>query len=66
VVLDPCNGSSAQAWEAVASGSFYVFHPANNTANCLDVRGDGTSSETIVQVYTCNGGNNEQWALTLN
>jgi hypothetical protein len=66
VVLDPCNGSTAQAWEAVPSGNFYVFHPANNTANCLDVRGDGTASGTIVQVYTCNGGNNEQWALTLN
>jgi hypothetical protein len=32
----------------------------------MDVRGDGTSSETLVQVYTCNGGNNEQWALTVN
>ena len=66
VNLQPCNGSSGQAWEAVASGSFFVFHPANNTANCMDVRGDGTSSGTLVQVYTCNGGNNEQWALTVN
>jgi hypothetical protein len=66
VNLQPCNGSSAQAWEAVASGSFFVFHPANNTANCMDVRGDGTASGTLVQVYTCNGGNNEQWALTVN
>jgi hypothetical protein len=66
VNLQPCNGSSAQAWEAVPSGNFWVFHPANNTANCMDVRGDGTQSETLVQVYTCNGGNNEQWALTVN
>jgi hypothetical protein len=66
VNLQPCNGSSAQAWEAVPLGNFWVFHPANNTANCMDVRGDGTQSETLVQVYTCNGGNNEQWALTVN
>lgn len=66
VNLQACNGSSAQAWEAVPSGSFYVFHPANNTANCLDVRADGTASGTLVQVYACNGGNNEQWALTVN
>jgi len=66
VVLDPCVGSSAQAWEAVQSGSNYIFHPANNTANCLDVRGDGTASGTIVQVYACNGGNNEEWAPTVN
>jgi Thaumatin family/Ricin-type beta-trefoil lectin domain len=66
VNLQPCNGSSAQAWEAVASGSFYVFHPANNTANCLDVQGDGTGSGTLVQVYACNSGNNEEWALTVN
>jgi beta-glucanase (GH16 family) len=65
VVLDPCDGSTAQAWQAVTSGNFYIFHPANNTANCLDVRGDGTATETIVQVYACNGGNNEEWALTV-
>ena len=66
VNLQPCNGSSGQAWEAVPSGNFYVFHPANNTGNCMDVRGDGTGSGTLVQVYACNGGNNEQWALTVN
>ena len=66
VNLQPCNGSSGQAWEAVASGNFYVFHPANNTGNCMDVRGDGTGSGTLVQVYACNGGNNEQWGLTVN
>jgi hypothetical protein len=63
VVLDACDGSSRQAWQAVQSGNYWVFHPANNTANCLDVRGDGTASGTIVQVYACNGGNNEQWAV---
>ncbi len=63
VVLEPCNGSSAQAWTAKASGSFYTFNPANNPSLCLDVRGDQTANLTIVQAYTCNGGPNEQWAV---
>jgi len=66
VVLDPCVGSSAQAWEAVVSGSYYNLHPANNTGLCLDVRGAGTASGTIVQVYTCNNTNAQNWTATLN
>ena len=66
VVLDPCVGSSAQAWEAVVSGSSYNLHPANNTALCLDVRNAGTASGTVVQVYTCNSTNAQSWAATLN
>jgi len=63
VQLDPCNGSSAQAWEAVPADGKFVFHPANNTSLCLDVQGDGTAAGTLVQAWTCNGGNNEQWVL---
>lgn len=63
VQLDPCNGSPAQAWQAVTAGNGYVFHPANNTSLCLDVQGDGTAPETSVIAWTCNGGNNEQWVL---
>ena len=62
-VLDPCAGTSAQAWEAVASGSNYTFHPANNTALCLDVVSAGTASGTLVDVYTCNGTAAQSWAL---
>jgi hypothetical protein len=65
-VLDPCAGTSAQAWEAVASGSNYVFHPASNTALCLDVSGGLSTSGTAVQVYTCNSTNAQSWALTVN
>jgi hypothetical protein len=61
--LDPCNGASSQAWEAVPAGNGYVFHPANNTSLCLDVQGDGTAAGTLVEAYTCNGGNNEKWVL---
>jgi beta-glucanase (GH16 family) len=63
VVLDPCNGSLAQAWNAVSTGSTYEFNPANNPSNCLDVREDGTASGTLVQTFSCNSGNNEQWAV---
>jgi hypothetical protein len=47
----------------VQSGSNYTFHPANNTALCLDVAGAGTASGTLVQVYTCNGTAAQSWAL---
>jgi len=50
----------------VQSGSNCILHPANNTGNCLDVRGDASASETIVQVLTCTGGNNEEWSITIN
>jgi GH18 family chitinase len=64
VVLDPCAGSSGQAWAAVKSGSNYTFHPANNTALCLDVAGAGTASGTLVQAYTCNATSAQSWALS--
>ena len=63
VNLQPCNGSSAQAWQAVAVGSRYTFHPANNTALCMDVDHSGISNGTLVQVWTCNGTNAQSWAL---
>jgi hypothetical protein len=63
VQLDPCNGSSAQAWEAVTADNGYVLHPANNTSLCLDVQGDGTTAGTLVQAWTCNGQKNETWVL---
>ncbi len=62
-ILTPCNGSSAQAWNAVSAGSTYELTPANNPSNCLDVRGDATGSGTIVQVYSCNSGPQQQWAV---
>ena len=63
VVLNPCNGSLAQAWNAVSTGTTYEFNPANNASNCLDVRGDATTSGTLVQTYSCSSGPNEEWAV---
>jgi hypothetical protein len=28
---------------------------------CLDVNGRGTTDGTLVQLWTCNGGTNQQW-----
>ena len=61
VVLDPCAGTTAQAWEAVASGSFYVLHPGNNTALCLTA--SGTTSGNAVDVDTCSGATSQEWAF---
>jgi hypothetical protein len=62
VVLDPCLGSTTgQAWEAVASGTNYTFHPNNNTGLCLTAT--GTNVGAAVQVTTCNGSTSQQWAL---
>jgi hypothetical protein len=63
VQLDPCDGAPAQAWQAVLYGNAFVFHPSNNLSLCLDVQGDGTTAGTLVQAWTCNYGNNEQWVL---
>lgn len=62
VVLDGCAGETAQAWEAVASGSNYTFHPASNTALCLTANGTAVGSAVLVD--TCSGGTNQEWALT--
>jgi beta-glucanase (GH16 family) len=61
VVLDGCAGLPGQAWEAVVSGSNYVFHPASNTALCLTA--SGTASGSAVVVDSCNGSTSQQWAL---
>jgi hypothetical protein len=63
VDLQPCNGSAGQSWSVVSSGGFYILHPASNPSLCLDVQGDGSGDGTPVQAWTCNGGNNEQWAV---
>jgi beta-glucanase (GH16 family) len=61
VVLDPCLTNPAQAWEAVASGTNYIFHPDNNLALCLTA--SGTAVGDAVDVDTCNGSSSQGWAL---
>jgi subtilase family serine protease len=63
VNLQPCNGSPAQSWNAVLSEGSYLFHPASNPSLCLDVTRDLTTNGTPLQIFTCNGLNDEQWVV---
>ena len=63
VVLQPCNGSTAQAWRATPKNGGYTWNPANNNSLCLDVKSEGTVSGTGVLVWHCNAGENQRWIL---
>jgi hypothetical protein len=63
VVLDPCAGTTGQAWEAVAAaGTTYTFHPASNTALCLTANGTAVGSAVVVD--TCSGASSQEWGLS--
>jgi len=59
-----CNGSNAQSWsiskDASPSG-YYQIHPASNGGECLDVTGASGNNGTVVDTYTCNSTNAQQW-----
>jgi len=58
-----CNGSSSQSWNATKnSNSTYTFKSAAS-GNCLDVTGAGTANGTVVESYTCNSTNAQQWGV---
>ena len=61
--LQPCNGSTAQVWKAVAQNGGYVLNPASNTGLCLDATGWGTTNGTAVGLWGCNSGANQSWAI---
>ncbi|MFN8076031.1 MAG: ricin-type beta-trefoil lectin domain protein [Kineosporiaceae bacterium] len=56
-VTGPCSDASATTW--TVSGST-VTHVASGL--CLDAVARGTAAGTEIEVYTCNGGTNQQWA----
>jgi beta-glucanase (GH16 family) len=60
-----CNGAAAQAWNIVKDSSpsgYYQLNPSTNTALCLDVTGAATTNGTVIDTYTCNQTNAQQWA----
>ena len=63
VNLQPCNGSSGQAWNVAPAGSTYVLHPANNTGLCLDTQGQSAAQGTVVVANTCNGSSSQSWSI---
>jgi hypothetical protein len=62
VSLQVCDGSTGQAWEVSGTRGNYQFHPATNTALCLDVNHGATSDGTPVLAYTCTGNNSQSWS----
>jgi Ricin-type beta-trefoil lectin domain-like len=53
------NSGSNQLWQVHPDGSI----TNDESGLCLDVYGQGTSNGTDVDLYTCNGGSNQQWTL---
>lgn len=54
-----CNGSEAQQFNVITSGS--TIHLAGAPGLCLDVSGGGTSDGTPVQLWECNGTGAQVW-----
>lgn len=58
-VAAPCRGEPDQRWARTSTGQITV----DNGVKCLDAYAGGTDNGTVVGVYPCDGGTNEQWAL---
>jgi O-glycosyl hydrolase len=58
VVIDSCDDSDpGQNWSVAAGNTLQI------NGKCLDVNGKGTANGTLVQLWTCNGGTNQQWTV---
>ncbi len=58
-VLNTCDGSSTQVWTPGPNGS--LVNQASGL--CLDDPGLNTANGTQMQIYSCNGGPNQDWWL---
>lgn len=56
------NRSEAQSWRQGWDGT-RLDGTLQAYGRCLDVAGNGTASGTPVQLFSCNGGANQQWVL---
>jgi hypothetical protein len=56
VVIDACDATNpGQNWTVAAGNTLQA------NGKCLDVTGKGTVNGTLVELWTCNGGTNQQW-----
>jgi O-glycosyl hydrolase len=63
-VIDDCDAADpAQHWTVTAAGTTLTLEI---NGKCLDVNGRATTSGTLVQLWTCNGGTNQQWTVGSN
>jgi hypothetical protein len=58
-VIAPCDSSSGQHWKVNSNGTITGV----GSGLCLDVTGAKTADGTGVEIWTCNGGSNQQWTL---
>ena len=61
-VLEPCSSiyMPSQYWEMVPVGSYRAFYNLGRD-RCLDVEGNGATNGTLVVMWTCHYGANQQW-----
>jgi len=52
------NKDKAQLWTPYSDNTIRI------NGKCLDVNKNGTADRTLVDLFTCNGGKNQQWKLT--
>jgi hypothetical protein len=62
VVMSSCSAAPEQEWYYV-DGQFEGIGTANGVATCLDVKGNGTTPGTLVDLFQCNGQQNQQWKI---
>ncbi|WP_328721872.1 RICIN domain-containing protein [Streptomyces sp. NBC_00247] len=55
-------------WSAGGTGwigdSPMAIHANGSSSRCLEVGGNSTADAAVVQIYTCNGGANQQWRIS--
>jgi ricin-type beta-trefoil lectin protein len=54
VVMWPCDGSPGEHW--TVNGQYIQINGL-----CLDVKQGGTANGSLVEIYTCHNGTNQQW-----
>ncbi|KAJ1568162.1 hypothetical protein HK405_003442 [Cladochytrium tenue] len=65
IVQVTCDESNqGQHWSITDLGTGYTKIVHRTSELCLDVDGYSTSDGAIVDLWTCNGGQNQQWALS--
>jgi hypothetical protein len=51
-------------WSFTPTGDgYYKFSPGSNPNGVIDVPANSTVDSTVVQQYTANGGENQQWSI---
>jgi len=54
--MSNCNGSIFQKWSVTETGQIRMF-----SGMCLDIQGGPSFNQAPVQIYPCNGGQNQFW-----